>query len=253
MTEQTPAVQAAPEAVVGAAAPTPVPPSAPVSEAPVASVEAIQAAPTPTAETGDKPAESAPAAPVANAPVEAAPAPEGDKKPDGEAAPVEPPKPEAPRYEFKMPEGVVADAPVMSAYTNILGKYNMPPEAGQELLDFHANQMTVYAERVAQSQQDQFSETRRGWVKEFEKMAGNRRDTMLNDAKWAVMQFGGDKKQVAELWNVLNFTGAGDHPAVIRAFANIAKASRERSAPQHGNPAVSAPTDPATRRYGKRA
>lgn len=148
-----------------------------------------------------------------------------------------------------MPEGVTAEAPIMSAYTNILGKFNIPQEAGQELIDFHVAQVKATADHIVQSQQDEYSKMRQGWVKDFQKQYGNRQDTVLNDAKWAVSQFGGDKKQQAELWGVLNMTGAGDHPAVIRAFANIAKAHKERSAPQHGNP-VTAPSDPVTRRYG---
>jgi hypothetical protein len=252
MTEATPA-PAAPEVVAGATAPAAASPS-PAAEPVVApAADSAPAAPV-VAETpkADEPAKSAEAAPVVEAKPDApktedAPKVDGEAKPEGE---VEPPKVEAPKYEFKMPEGVVAEAPIMSAYSNILTKYNMTPEAGQELLDFHGEQIKATAARIEQGQQDAFAETRRGWVKDFEKQAGNRRDTMLNDAKWAAGQFAGDKKQAAELWNVLNFTGAGDHPAVIRTFSNIAKALRERSAPQHGNPSNSAPSDPVTRRYG---
>lgn len=248
MTDATPAAQPVPDVDAASLAPaaSPSPESAPANPEPLSPPPAAEEAkPAPGAEptTEVKTAEPTPDAPK----VETSPPVEGEAKPEVAA---EAPKPDAPKYEFKMPDGVTAEAPIMSAYENILGKYSMTPEAGQELLDFHATQIKDTVARVVQQQQDDYAKTRQGWVKDFEKQSGNRRDTVLNDAKWAVTQFGGDKKQVAELWDVLNMTGAGDHPATIRAFANVAKAMRERSAPQHGAP-VTTPADPATRRYGK--
>lgn len=234
-------------------------PAADVPAAVSAPVEPVVAVPAVAVESASAPVAateaSTPPAPVEAVVVGAEPVKAVEPAPvDGEPKPEDAPVVEAaPAYaDFKLPEGMASVPEQISAYTNILGKYKMPQEAGQELLDFHASQVKQAINQVEQRQQDVFDNTRRDWVKRTGKEFGNRRDTVIEDAKWAVSQFGGDKKQVQELWDVLAFTGAGDHPAVIRAFGNAARKMRERGAPQHGVPQNSAPSDPVSRRYGPR-
>lgn len=232
--ETAPVVAAAPEPAVAAteANPAPEPDAAPAAEPAAGEAE--------TAASGE-------AAPAEAALTEAKP--EGD----GTEVKAEPDKPAAPSYaDLKMPDGVVSDPIVMGAFTGVLGEFGVAPEAGQKLLDLHANVMTQAVEAMAQHQQDVFSETRRTWIAEFDKSAGNRRDTILNDAKWAISDIVKDTKQRQALWDVLAFTGAGDHPAVINAFASVAKRLRERAAPAPGLPQNGAKSgSPADRRYGR--
>lgn len=231
-----------------AASPEPAgaPSGEPVAEAEASPAPAEVAAPSEpeAAAPAETPVEGAAADPAAQAAAE--PGAEGEAKPEAEA-------PKAPAYtDFKMPEGVTADTAVLGAYTNILGKYGLSQEAGQELLDFHANTLKQAQEAMDQRQRDVFAETRAGWVKDFDKGAGNKRDTILNDAKWAITDLVKDTKQREALWNVLAFTGAGDHPAVINAFASAAKRLRERAAPPPGLPQNGAKSGSAPdRRYGR--
>lgn len=233
-----------------------VPVVAPVVAAPVV---AEAAAPAPAevvvAKAPDTPveapaADAAPVAPAAEAPQTDKPAEPAEAAPAAEDA-----KPIAPIYtEFKMPEGLKADTAVITAYTNVLGKHNISQEAGQELIDFHANAMKQAVEQMGQQQQDIFAETRRGWIKDFDKQAGNRRDTILNDAKFAVAEVVKDKKDREAFWSVLNFTGAGDHPAVINAWAKVGKRLREREAPPPGLPNNGAKGGrPEDRRYASKS
>jgi hypothetical protein len=237
-------------------------------QAPVAAPAAAEAAPaTPTPAPIVAPAVEAaptpePAAPAPAPEVKAEGAPEveapklelaaEEKKPEG--APAEAATQTPPVYaEFKMPEGFKAEPAQISAYSNILAKYSIPQEAGQELVDFHTNELKRYSEALAQQQRDTFAETRRGWVKQVDKEFGNRRDTIINDAKWAISEFGGDKKQLQQVWEVMAFTGAGDHPAVVRLLANMAKRLREREAPGASVPNAGIRSgSPAERRYGAR-
>lgn len=206
--------------------------AAPAAEAPVAPAEAVTE-PTPVAEA---------------APVEAAP--EGDKA-QAEAAPAEPVEPVKPVYEsFTLPEGFQAAPEQIEAFTGVLGKYALTQEAGQELMDLHASSLRAVGDQLQQHQQDVFAETRRGWVQDFDKSAGNRRDTILNDAKWAITELVPDEKARSALWNVLAFTGAGDNKAVIGAFASAAKRLRERAAPPPPLPPRKEPANPADKRYG---
>ncbi len=232
-----PVVEAAP-----AAAPTPVVESAP------AAAPAVEAAKP----VGDdvKPAD-APAVetPAVEAAAEAKPA-DGEKPVEGAA--VEPAADATPKaFEFKLPETVKADAATMSAYNNVLGKYGISQEAGQELIDFHANAIKATSDQMTQRQLDAWADTNKQWVDDFEKSAGNKRDTLLNDAKFAITDTIKDAKQRKALWDVLAFTGAGNHKDVINGLAAIGKRLRERSAPSPGAPLNGAKNgNPADRRYG---
>jgi hypothetical protein len=222
-------------------------PAAPVTEAPAVAVEPAAA---PAASEPQAPA--AAAAPAAETPapaaVEAAPeAPAEPAKPEAVAAP------EPPKYAelIKPPEGFVVTPEQMTGYSDILGKYNLPPEAGQELMDFGADMIRQTEQKMTQRQTDVFAETQRTWVQDFEKQAGNKRDTILNDAKFSIAQAIPDKAARQELWKVLAFTGAGNHPAVINAFAALAKRLREPTAPATGQTAVPKQQGSAAeRRYG---
>ena len=96
-------------------------------------------------------------------------------------------------------------------------------------------------------------QTHRKWRANVDKEFGNQRDTVVNECKQVISQYAGNKKQLREVWDVLAFTGAGNHPAVIRMFRNIGKALNEGHAPSSsvpGNP--NSGLSAADRRYGRR-
>ena len=155
------------------------------------------------------------------------------------------------KYEFKLPEGFKAAPEQIAAFTDLLGSVDVRTQEGaQALMDLHTKALKDYAEATAQRQQDVFAETRAKWVKDFDKQAGNRRDTILNDAKWTIGEVFKDAKDRQAFNDFLSFTGAGDHPLMINALAKVAKRLRERTAPPQGVPMRGEPTDPATKRYG---
>lgn len=210
----------------------------PVVEAAPAAEPVVEAAPEPAAEPAAEP--EAPVEPVVEA------APEAPAEPVVEVEP-----PPATVYEpFKLPEGIVAAPEQAEAFSAVLNEYGLTQEAGQKLMDMHGASLKEYADSVAQHQQDVFAETRAGWVKEFDKAAGNRRDTILNDAKWLINDTIKDTAERKALWNAFAITGAGDHPAVIMALAKVAKRLKERAAPPQGLPARAQAANPADRRYG---
>lgn len=179
------------------------------------------------------------------------PAPvEGEKpaEPAAEAAPA----PEPPKYAelLKVPEGLTMAPDQMTGYAALLTKFNLTPEAGQEMMDFGGAFLKQAQENLVQNQHDVFAETRRGFVAEAQKTFGNKFDTTVNDAKFAITSLVPDKKARAELWSVLSFTGAGDNRHVIGAFAAAGKILRERAAPGPSNPVNGTKSgNPAERRY----
>lgn len=215
----------------------------PVVETPAEPVVEIPAEP-------EAPAEETPAEPVVEAPVEEAPAP-AEEVPE---PPAEEPVEEAPKptYEaFKLPDGIQAAPEQITAYTDVLGEFGISQEAGQRLMDLHATALKEMYESQVQRQTDTFNEMRRDWVAEFDKRTGNRRDTVLNDAKFAVTDTIKSVEKRKAFWGALGLTGAGDHPDVVEGLAAIGKRLREGSAPPIGLPAKSnGGLTPAQRRYG---
>ncbi len=225
--------------------------------APVAETAPVEAAPEAAAEEPPLAAEeittdAEPAAPAAEeTPATAAEAPAEEAEPAAEAPVVE-----LPTYEpFELPEGISLVDEDLGELTAVFGKYGLSQEAAQELATFGAERIKRGVEQVqeqmAQHQQDVFNQTRQGWVKEFERQSGNQRNTILNDAKSAIKDAIPDDKQRAELWDVLAYTGAGDHPAVINLMAAIGKRNREGKAP---GPSLASSNsgNPADRRYTPR-
>ena len=133
---------------------------------------------------------------------------EQEKKPEG--------APES--YEFKAPEGVQFDDTVIGAFSEVAKDLNLPQEQAQKVLDKMAPVMQA-------RQLEQLQAARADWAesaktdKEFggEKLAEN-----LGMAKKALDTFA-----TPELRALLNESGLGNHPEVIRMFYRTGKAISE--------------------------
>lgn len=158
-------------------------------------------------------------------------------KPDGEQA-----KPQgAPeKYEFKVPEGVQLDDKAQTVFSEVARELNLTQEAAQKVLD---KMGPVIAGRHAEA----LTQAKAQWVeaaqtdKEYggEKLAEN-----LSVAKKALDQFG-----TPELRTLLNESGLGNHPEIIRAFFRAGKAiSEDKFVPATGDGPKGA-KDPAKALY----
>jgi hypothetical protein len=122
------------------------------------------------------------------------------------------------KYEFKAPEGKEFDADVLTAYSKVAKELNLTQDAAQKLLD----QMGPV---MAQRQSDQIQAVRKSWTeastadKEF---GGEKLSENLGTARKALDMFG-----TAELRNLLNESGLGSHPEVIRFMYRAGKAISE--------------------------
>jgi hypothetical protein len=208
---------------------------------------AVEAAPATVA-----PAESVVEAARVEAPVEpvaeaAADAPT-DKAADPATEVVETPKP---TYEaFTLPEGLNAAPEQLEAFTSVLAEHGLSQEAGQKLMDLHAGALKEMSAQLEQRQRDAFDQTRADWRGQVDKKFGNRRDAVVNDAKWAIETLVPSAKERQALWNTFAYTGVGDHPAMIDLLSRAAAKMRERPAPATGVPNTK-PISAAERRYSK--
>ena len=135
---------------------------------------------------------------------------EGDqgKKPEG--------APES--YEFKAPEGVQFDDAVIGAFSEVAKELNLPQDQAQKVLDKMAPVMNA-------RQSEQLEAARAQWAEETKadkEFGGEKLNENLATAKKALDTFG-----TPEFRALLNESGLGNHPEVIRVFYRAGKAISE--------------------------
>ena len=160
------------------------------------------------------------------------------EKPAGEkpAAPVAPEK-----YEFKAPEGMEFTPSVLDAYSGVAKKAGLSQEVAQELID-------TVTPAIAAAQIEQMKATHKEWTdaatvdKEF---GGEKLKENLGVARKALDTFG-----TPELRTLLDTTGFGNHPEVLRLLFRAGKAISEDTIVR-GSAAVNAsPQTLAEKLYG---
>lgn len=141
--------------------------------------------------------------------------PEGDKEGEAEG---EKPEGAPEKYEFKAPEGREFDAEVINVFSEVAKELNLPQKAAQQMLD-------RVAPIIEARQVQQIEALRQEWTqtsmadKEF---GGEKLKENLSVAKKALDQFG--NPQLREL---LEKSGLGNHPEVIRFMFKAGKAISE--------------------------
>lgn len=110
-------------------------------------------------------------------------------------------------YEFTPPEGMEFDQAVVDGFVGIAQKHNLPPDVAREIADYGAG---LFA-----AQRKNADETVDGWKADARKDAvlSDRFDEKIGVAVKAMKAYGDE-----ELLTLLNVSGLGNHPAVIRAF-----------------------------------
>lgn len=121
-------------------------------------------------------------------------------------------------YDFKAPEGKEFDAEVLTAFSEVAKEANLSQEAAQKLLD-------KMGPTLASRQMEQFESIKNEWSqasqvdKEF---GGDKLQENLSVAKKALDSFG-----TPELRTLLNESGLGNNPEVIRFMYRAGKAISE--------------------------
>jgi hypothetical protein len=122
------------------------------------------------------------------------------------------------KYEFQAPEGQKFDDTVLGAYSEIAKELNLPQDAAQKVLD-------KVAPVIQARQAEQIEAVRTAWAesaKTDKEFGGDKLPENLATAKKALDTFG-----TPELKKLLNESGLGNNPEVIRAFYRAGKAISE--------------------------
>lgn len=137
--------------------------------------------------------------------------------PPAEPAKAEPTATES--YDLKMPEGVELDKAAADEFTAIAKELKLDQPTAQKLADVGA--------KMAQRQAEAHAKLVDSWteqVKTDKEIGGDKLNENLAVARKALDTFG-----TPELRDVLNSTGLGNHPALIKAFYKAGKAISDDS------------------------
>jgi hypothetical protein len=121
-------------------------------------------------------------------------------------------------YEFQAPEGHAFDAKVIEQFSEVAKELNLPQEAAQKVLD-------KVAPTIAARQAELIEQTRMQWETESKadkEFGGDKLDESLAVAKKALDTFG-----TKEFKTLLNESGLGSHPEMIRMLMKAGKAISE--------------------------
>ena len=122
------------------------------------------------------------------------------------------------KYEFTPAEGTQFDEQVIGAFSEIAKELNLTQEAAQKVLD-------KMAPAIQARQSEQIAAVQSAWAnqaKSDKEFGGDKLNESLAVAKKALETFGSP-----ELSALLNESGMGNHPEIIRAFYRAGKAISE--------------------------
>lgn len=122
------------------------------------------------------------------------------------------------RYDFKAGEGVSYDTAVIDAYSEVAKELNLSQDNAQKVLD-------KMAPVIAARQSEQLAALHTDWAnssKADKEFGGEKLNESLGTAKKAMDAFA-----TPELRTLLNDSGLGNHPEVIRMFYRAGKAISE--------------------------
>lgn len=150
---------------------------------------------------------------------------------DGDGAPTEPDasKVEVPEaYEIKVSEGYELSPEVMETITPLFKKHNISKEGAQELAEAH---MEIMRKQSAAAEQFR-SNLIKGWVDEIKKdpeFGGAKFDENMALARRGLRAINPPGEGKSALNELLEMSGMGNNPEIIKAFARVGKLVKEDS------------------------
>ena len=117
--------------------------------------------------------------------------------------------------EFKLPEGVTVDSDSLRPATELFAETGHSQEQAQKFIDLAMSREQAAAHRGVQA----FVDLQNQWVSEIKAdpdIGGDRLKGSLASANRAI-----DRLAIPGLREALSFTGAGNHPAVVKAFVRL--------------------------------
>jgi hypothetical protein len=147
------------------------------------------------------------------------------------------------KYEdFNVPEGFILDPEVGDKIGTLFKEGNLSQSYAQKLIDFYIKETREAQERPGKFYQDM----RKQWVDEINKdsdIGGSK----LNGAMAAISKLIGSTGELGEAFkDAMDYTGAGDHPAVAKFLYALAKKLTEGGPVRGTGPSLEGMRQPGT-------
>ena len=136
-------------------------------------------------------------------------------QPDAAEASTTPARVAPESYEFKAAEGRELDSDVTSAFTEVARELNMPQDEAQKVIDKMAPVLEARTAKMLEAATTEWGNA----AKTDKEFGGDKFDESLATAKSFLTEFG-----TPEITQLLNQSGLGNHPEVIRLFYRAGKA-----------------------------
>ena len=164
---------------------------------------------------------------------------------------------------WKFPEGVQVDETRVGEFNKELAEFARDAKVeaklvqglGQKLIERHVSEIQSVAKTVAEAYNKVWTDQTKSWYEQFVKdpeIGGNRQETTTAAAREFIRKHGGTDEQQAEIRTLMQQTGIGNHPAVIRLFAK-ANANLAEGKPVIASKPPSAPQSMKQKFYGKKS
>lgn len=124
-------------------------------------------------------------------------------------------------FELKLPEGSSLDASYLEQTKALAKELGLSQEAAQKLVERDSGLMSSAHERNMATVREKTEQ----WAKDAQadkEIGGNNFQSSVTDARTALDKFG-----TPEFKNMLNQSGVGNHPELIRLLSRVGKAMRE--------------------------
>ena len=172
------------------------------------------------------------------------------EKPAGEAEAAAAVVPEA--YELAMPEGIPLDAAALETATPVFKELGLTNEQANKLVPVAMKYAESIAKGVNDQVQTQIAAERKSWLdtaKADPEIGGPNWDKTMSGAAAALDRFG--FKEGSPFRQLLNDSGLGNHPDMIRAWSRVNAATGEGSFVR-GDGSAAVPKTDAEIFYGKK-
>lgn len=142
------------------------------------------------------------------------------------------------KYDFKVPEGYTLDEAVSTEASKLFKDAGLSQATAQSLVDFYI----AKTQEAAAAPYKAFTEMKEQWRKDLEgdSQVGHRLNEVKVNFSRALDSLG-DPKLAAEFREIMDFTGAGDHPAFARVIDKWTQRLTEGKSVTGGVAAVRAP------------
>lgn len=143
-------------------------------------------------------------------------------------------------YEVKLPEGFTADESLISDFKKMALEDKLPPASAQKYVDMYANA----AQGMMKQLTDQHAAAQAAWQKEIFAMPEFQGERLTQSK--AILGRAMEEYGSPEARTILNESGLGNHPALVKYLLNLAEGLVEGTSVPAGKPTANGKGAPRT-------